>query len=683
MQNLGQRIKNAFVGDESMMKKLFLILLGYWGGVTVAHAAGTGTAVSERDYLTDVPVVLSVSRLSQRLDDTPGALTILDRDFIQKTGARDVADLLRLVPGFQTTTSFEADAPMASYHGRKDSFSNRIQVLVDGRPVYSGHMNGAVGAGLQTLAIDDIERIEVLRGSNSAAYGARAFLGVINIVSRDVRETLGTAALVSLGDNGVTDAGARVGWGDEVATFRLSVDSRQDDGLRGAFGKNHVQRANLSSHWILGTGSELDVRAGYLGIDAGRGTPSDIQGNQSRMRFMGSQFVQASWRLTLNENEDISVIAAHTETVNNDKFFYLDKELLLGHSYYGTLVDFSATEYNDEISAQYTKRWSESFRFVVGSELRSELIVSPKTFRSLGEVRTNFGRLFGNTEWWLNEQLVLNLGAMAEHSDIGGDTFSPRIMANWHVSPGHTLRAGWSTAFRPPSAFEKYALVQYYDINGQNPLTSIRSQGMVTPEKVATHELGYYFNLSPHQLEGDIRLFHERITDGIYTPLTPSAIDPKDFRNLENYSITGGEYQLTWRPVAGTRIFWNQAQTTVTDIERNEDSAIDVKEYARRIRLIEQSAAKLTSSLAVMHSFSSGWSVSLMHQRIDDIGLISGGERLFSMQRTDVRLAKAFRLGKSVAEWALTVQNSDAPVLDGDRKFYFDPRAFLTLRIEH
>ncbi|PIW09779.1 MAG: hypothetical protein COW39_03135, partial [Comamonadaceae bacterium CG17_big_fil_post_rev_8_21_14_2_50_60_13] len=58
------------------------------------------TAVSERDYLADMPVVLSVSRLPQRLDETPGAMTIIDREFIRQSGARDVVDVLRLVPGF-------------------------------------------------------------------------------------------------------------------------------------------------------------------------------------------------------------------------------------------------------------------------------------------------------------------------------------------------------------------------------------------------------------------------------------------------------------------------------------------------------------------------------------------------------------------------------------------------------
>ena len=132
--------------------------------------------VSESDYLADVPTVLSVSRLAQALDDTPGAVTILDRNFIRMTGARDVVDVLRFVPGFQTTSAFETDAPMATYHGRNDDWANRIQVLVDGRSVYSSLQQGSAGIGWQTLAMDDIERIEVLRGSNSATYGARAFL---------------------------------------------------------------------------------------------------------------------------------------------------------------------------------------------------------------------------------------------------------------------------------------------------------------------------------------------------------------------------------------------------------------------------------------------------------------------------------------------------------------------------
>eukprot|EP01041_Mallomonas_annulata_P030770 gene30770-52973_t len=193
-----------------MSSKLLPLLLTLACVMARAQNGSSASAVSERDFLGEVPVVLSVSRLAQPLDEAPGAVTILDRPFIRMSGARDVADLLRMVPGFQTTTSFESDAPLASYHGRSDDWANRIQVLVDGRSVYSGHLQGSAGLGLQTLALDDIARIEVLRGSNSAAYGARAFLGVVNIVSRDVRETVGSSFSLATGDNGVADAGGSV-----------------------------------------------------------------------------------------------------------------------------------------------------------------------------------------------------------------------------------------------------------------------------------------------------------------------------------------------------------------------------------------------------------------------------------------------------------------------------------------
>ena len=81
----------------------------------LAHGAGPlAGSLSEKEFLADMPIVLSVSRLPQRLDETPGAVTVIDRDFIRLSGARDVADLLRLVPGFQSSMSFEPLAPQAS-----------------------------------------------------------------------------------------------------------------------------------------------------------------------------------------------------------------------------------------------------------------------------------------------------------------------------------------------------------------------------------------------------------------------------------------------------------------------------------------------------------------------------------------------------------------------------------------
>lgn len=92
-----------------MRQQPYLALLLSWAAAA-SYAQGL-VAATEKDFLDEMPVVLSVSRLPQRLDETPGAVTVLDRPMIRLVGARDVADLLLLVPGFQSSTSFEADAP--------------------------------------------------------------------------------------------------------------------------------------------------------------------------------------------------------------------------------------------------------------------------------------------------------------------------------------------------------------------------------------------------------------------------------------------------------------------------------------------------------------------------------------------------------------------------------------------
>ncbi len=129
-----------------------------------------------------VPEVLTPVRLKQPRTEVPASVTVIDRELIEASGVRELAEVLRLVPGMVVSQRSGWDS-VVSYHGTNRRNSRRMQVLIDGRSVYQ--------AGLATiewsdipLAIEDIERIEITRGPDTAAYGANAFLGIINIISK-------------------------------------------------------------------------------------------------------------------------------------------------------------------------------------------------------------------------------------------------------------------------------------------------------------------------------------------------------------------------------------------------------------------------------------------------------------------------------------------------------------------
>lgn len=651
-----------------------LILLQGCIGLAAAQAAETDASalsgsVSERDFLTDMPIVLSVSRLPQRLDETPGAVTIIDRDMIRLSGARDVADLLRLVPGFQSSNSFETSAPLASYHGGFDAYSNRIQVLVDGRSVYSPYFIGSVGPGLQAVALSDVERIEILRGSNSAAYGARAMLGVINIVTRHTVDTLGAQVGVASGDNSIRDAQARIGWGNMDAGFRLSMDRRADASLAGSNGSNRVGRVNFSAELRPTLRDEVQLRAGNLEIDAGKGFANNIDNNLRGTSFE-SRYAQLDWRRSLAADEDLALSLSHSSESYSDVFPYS----LIGLGINDSIgISGSGTSSNDTLSLQHTFRHDDSLRVVWGGELRREQVTSMALYNTDLPFVTNFTRLFGNVEWRLAQNWLLNAGAMAENNSVSGSNVAPRLMLNWRAAEGQTLRAGVSRAFRPPSTYENFANVRYY-WNGHLLAVTAVATGDVAPEELLVRELGYLGTFPRLGLDLDVRLFHEQFSGFIRQKY---GAGPKYYANDDNFPIQGLEYQLKWRPWRGAQLIFNQAYMDINAL--NVDPTVLLAQSPTAL-----AAPKLASTLSFFQKLPGGLDLSLMHQDSGTVVLQAAGrDQAVAFTRTDLRLGLPLRFGTSRGEVALVVQNLGSPYPDLRSEFQFQRRAFVTLTVEN
>ena len=641
-----------------------------------------GTLPSERDYLAEMPIVLSVSRLPQPLDETPAAVTVIDRKMIRESGARDVTDLLRLVPGFQVSNSWEDDAPLAVYHGGFGSFSSRIQVLIDGRSVYSPYFLGSAARGLQTVALEDIDHIEVLRGSNSAAYGARAFLGVINIVTRAPIETRGVHLSKTVGENGVDDTMVRLGWGSDKANFRLSASRRGDDGLSGVnghqhtetfntglegpYGVNHVNLVNFRADLAPNTRDTVQFRAGTSEQYSGTGNPFSV-GNPMRGVRYGSAYLQADWKRILGPDSDLAASYSHTDERYTDHFPYA-----LPPPFYSTVVDFGGSASDDALMVQHTFRSGPDVRIVWGGELRREAVRSMALYDQ-PLLTTNFIRLFGNLEWRIRPSLVLNAGAMEERSSLSGSDLAPRVMLNWHVVPGQTLRLGVSKAQRPPSMFEQAANVRYVALNTLLEETYV-AHGNLQPETLLAREIGYLGEMPALHLTADVRVFHESIGDLILPqnyalPPGLTLIPQKTvigFVNTQNFSDHGIEYELKFKPWRDTQLLFNQTLMRV-------DSADPVT---------TMSAPTHAVTLALFQKLPDDFDFSLIHNASGTMTWERGGNILQPISRTDLRLAKRFRLGATRGELAVVEQNLGSPYNDFNNHFFFTRCLFTTVSLQ-
>lgn len=175
----------------------------------------------------DMPVVLTAVRLRQAQIDTPASVTVLDADFIRRLGVSSLADVFRFVPGMMVGYDSNTNMPVVHYHGGPASFPRNLQVLLDGRSVYKSAIASVVWNDLP-VALEDIERIEIVRGPNAASYGTNAYQAVINILTKHPADTHGTEVRYRRGDNHEMQVyareGGRLGSGDYRVTLSRATD---------------------------------------------------------------------------------------------------------------------------------------------------------------------------------------------------------------------------------------------------------------------------------------------------------------------------------------------------------------------------------------------------------------------------------------------------------------------------
>ncbi|TCV87348.1 TonB-dependent receptor plug domain-containing protein [Sulfurirhabdus autotrophica] len=668
------------------------LLLSFALSALAAELQQTGGILSEQEFLTEMPVVLSVSRLAQPTSETPGAVTVIDRDMIRASGFREIPDLFRLVPGFYVGYFNGHEAVVG--HGLPNRYFGRVQVLVDGRSVYMP-LWGQVHWSDLPLAIEDIERIEVTRGPNAASYGSNSFLGVINIITRHSREDRGGLLSFSAGNKSTSDGTMRYGGQLSDWDYRLTASYRTDEGFNDKNDSKRIHLMTLRADRQLDKTDSLHMQFGYNG--GTRGVGGDNELDPSRDRKIVSHFVQFKWQRVAGPEDETSIQFSHSFRSSNEIADTVPYSANIPNTPFSvpilsaTLNDVTRSERYD-LEFQRNQSLLAGFRFSWGGSIQANRDYAPFYLGTQEVSQNNLQRVFGNGEWRVSPKLILNAGAMFEHNDLTGSAWSPRASINYHIKPDHTIRVGISKALRTPTLLEEnanYKLQLPVDLSLLGQPVSIVSiprfinSGGLKPEEITTSEVGYLGQIPNYGLSIDLRFYRDEIKNVINQfqvscPVTiPGLLQPvsfncHSFRNDGLMTVDGIETQLRWSPEPKTQFILGNAYTRTVSYAFDTGVAED----------LQRSNPNHILSLLMMHGFSNGLDVSLGYYQVSDMHALGDGQALPTNRRLDARIAKKFLLGGKKAEMGIVIQNLGDPYNEFRWDNSFDRRTFVTFRLE-
>lgn len=515
------------------------------------------------EELMQVEVVL-VSRREQTLLEAPAAVFLVTGEDIRRSGATSVPEALRLVPGLQVAR-IDANKWAISVRGFNGQFANKLLVLIDGRSVYTPLFSG-VYWDVQDVLLEDVERIEVIRGPGAALWGANAVNGIINIITKDAANSQGLLVQAGGGIAERSETSLRYGSSlGERSAYRVYGKYFEQDATVDSSG------ATTADAWnVLRSGFRLDWQAGEkstftLQGDAYRGEVGQIFERAPvslippyRRSFVNDADISggnllANGRRVISKNSDVILQLYYDRTRRWD-------------SYTGGEVrnTFDADlQHRLRLGLQQEFIWGLGYR-LAHSKLRPAVFFSADTPRRTDQLFS----LFVQDEITLHpERWHLAVGAKLEHNAYTGPEFQPNARLRWTPRPRHTLWTSVSRAVRTPSRGENdldiFAGVEPPDgIATGAPVTSIplSGDGNLKSEKLIAFEAGYRAHIGDRFLV-DVASFYNKYSDLVSLVFGPPSFRPEAtpphgvlpvlFTNQREGETFGAELVLDWQ--AGKR----------------------------------------------------------------------------------------------------------------------------------
>jgi len=494
---------------------------------TAGQAAETGSgATSLADLSLEELGAIEVFSASRHLEPTngaPSAIFVLTGDDLRRSGVTSIPDALRLVPGVQVGR-VDANKWAVSMRGFNSREANKLLVLVDGRSIYDPLFSGMLWEA-QDFLLEDIERIEVVRGPGGTLWGANAFNGVINIITQHARETNGTFTSFSAGDEERYIAAVRHGWRPrERQDARVYVKARErDTGYSEpdpAYDASRDVRGGFRWDWGNDSGDELRVSGDVFEATTGiRETPTLVDEVKHRGRNVLAQWAyglsrDGGWQLQFYYNHvdyDSSGFTQERDTYDLEFQQSLQagaRQLIVWGGDYRRMRDDARSKLAGFVDVLPARRDDELNAVFV----QDKIALVPDT-------------------------LQLVMGLKHEETDYADSQWLPNVRLAWTPTLEQTWWGSVSEATRVPSRLEA-------DLTF---LETIRIGDEFEAEQVRAYEAGHR-RLVSSGLWYDVAIFYND-----YGSLRTIEADGR-LGNLMHGTTQGVELAVRWEPIPRLRI---------------------------------------------------------------------------------------------------------------------------------
>jgi iron complex outermembrane receptor protein len=467
-------------------RTIAVLLLSLAGGAKGQKTARDLTEASLEDLMNIE--VTTVSKKEQKLSQTPAAVFVITQEDIRRSGMTSVPDLLRMAPGMQVA-QIQGGSWAVSARGFNDQHANKLLVLIDGRSAYSPTDAGAFWDEQDTM-LEDIERIEVIRGPGATMWGANAVNGVINIITKTAKNSQGALATTGVGDQGQSLGAFRYGSGlgsnGYYRAFVKYLDGRglSVDDMKSSIGGENSLSAGFRADWALSSKDSLMIEGALHRANSASEFEKD------------SLTPPYSYNLVTNDGVRSGNIMATWTRRRSDRSktelrVYFD-------SHTRTDIDLRGTDSTIDVDFQHEFEFSESNDLVWGVGIRDSIGDSTGSLSvSYAHPRYNDSVFSGfvQDQWkLLDGRFSVILGSKLEHNSYTGVEIQPGARLLWNPDAHHTMWAAVSRAVRTPSLADREKQAIGNIVPGEDgTLTGMGIYGdrSFRSETLLAYELGY------------------------------------------------------------------------------------------------------------------------------------------------------------------------------------------------